>query len=121
MASDISEIRRRSAALFGNEKAVEVILAMARSEAPHSVTAQDVSKDIAVAHSLVRDVLVRLAASDVLIAVPKVGGSRAPQYYQPRPDFAWTELVAVAELVESRSITGSDEHPNSGLAPTQSR
>jgi hypothetical protein len=104
MALDISEVRRRSAALFGNEKAVEVILAMARTEAPHSVTAQDVSKSTAIAHSLVRDVLVRLVASDVLIAVPKVGGSRAAQYYQPRADFAWSELVAIAELVESRSI-----------------
>ena len=106
MASDISELRRRSAALFGNEKAVEVILAMARTEAPHSVTAQDVSRATEIAHSLVRDVLVRLVASDVLVAVPKVGGSRAAQYYQPRADFGWTQLVAVAELVESRSVAG---------------
>lgn len=104
MTSDISEIRRRSAALFGNEKAVEVILAMARSEAPHSVTAQDVSRSTTIAHSLVRDVLVRLVASDVLVAVPKVGGARAAQYYQPRADFAWSQLVNLAELVEARSI-----------------
>jgi hypothetical protein len=104
MTSDISEIRRRSAALFGNEKVVEVVLAMARTEAPHSVTAQDVSKATEIAHSLVRDVLVRLATSEVLVAVPKVGGSRAAQYYQPRADFGWTQLVAMAELVESRSV-----------------
>lgn len=104
MASDISEIRRRSAALFGNEKVVEVILAMARTEAPHSVTAQDVSRATGIAHSLVRDVLLRLVASDVLTAVPKVGGSRAAQYYQPKVDFGWTELKAMAELVESRSV-----------------
>lgn len=104
MTSDMSEIRRRSAALFGNEKVVEVVLAMARTEAPHSVTAQDVSRATEIAHSLVRDVLMRLATSGVLVAIPKVGGSRAAQYYQPRADFGWTQLVAMAELVESRSV-----------------
>jgi hypothetical protein len=105
MTPDISEIRRRSAALFGNEKVVEVVLAMERTDAPHSVTAQDVSKATEIAHSLVRDVLVRLATSEILVAVPKVGGSRAAQYYQPRADFGWTQLVAIAELVEARSVT----------------
>ena len=105
MPADTSEIRRRSAALLGNEKLIEVVLAMARTDEPHAVTAQQLNGMTGIPHSLVRDVLVRLVTSEVLLAVPKVGGSRSAQYYQPRSQVGWQQLVSLAEHLEAQALT----------------
>ena len=48
----LEETRRRSAALFGNEKTVEVVLALNEEGA---ATAQQVAQKTGIPHSLVRD------------------------------------------------------------------
>lgn len=94
MAVDTSRVRALSSAIFGNEKVVEVVLAMDALSEPKSATAQDLNRATGIAHSMVRDVLVRLVDGELVTAVPKVGGSRSPQYYQPRD--GWADLVDLA-------------------------
>jgi hypothetical protein len=79
-ADHLIETRRRSAALFGNEKTVEVILAL---HGEGTATAQMIVVRTGIAHSMVRDAIGRLVEGGVVRALPKTGGTRSPQYYQP--------------------------------------
>ena len=99
MRLDIGEARRRSAALFGNEKVAEVVLVLAQGGAP--ATAQELSRTTGVGHSMVRDALLRLAAAGVLLSLPKVGGTRSAQYYEPIDGEGWTLLVRLAAWVNA--------------------
>ncbi len=100
------ETRRRSTALFGNEKTVEVVLALQR-EAP--ATAQAIAVTTGIAYSLVRDALLRLTAGGAVQPLPRLGGSRSPQYYQPVDDDLWVALAAAAQ-----AITKASERSHSG-------
>jgi len=91
---DIAATRRLSAALFGNEKVSEVVMAIGDGRRP--CTAQELAVRTGIAHSMVRDVLVRLTTAGVLLALPKVGGTRSPQYYEPSDAEAWRHLLALS-------------------------
>jgi len=84
--TDLEETRRRSAAIFGNEKTVEVVLALSE-------------EGTGIPHSLVRDALVRLVNGGVVRQVPRIGGSRSPLYYQPTPGNLWAAVLAAAQAV----------------------
>lgn len=99
MSPAIAQIRRQSAALFGNEKVVEVVLALDAVPEPRSATAQQLSVATGIGHSMVRDVLQRLTQAGTLAAMAKVGGSRSAQYYQPVSDELWSHLVAICAWV----------------------
>jgi hypothetical protein len=90
------ETRRRSAALFGNEKTAEVIAAL---DEEGSATAQTIAIRTGITYSLVRDALVRLAAGGAVQPLPRLGGSRSPQYYQPVGGDLWTALTAAAQAI----------------------
>jgi hypothetical protein len=92
----LDETRRRSAALFGNEKAAEVITALDKEG---SATAQTIAVRTGITYSLVRDALLRLAAGGAVRPLPRLGGSRSPQYYQPVDDDLWTALIAAAQAI----------------------
>ncbi len=98
--SRLEGTRRRSAALFNNEKMAEVVLSLdAQRGAAH---AQEISRQTGISHSLVRDVLVRLTSAEVVTALPRVGGSRGAQYYEPKEGELWLRLVEVCRhLVDS--------------------
>jgi hypothetical protein len=106
--TDLEETRRRSAALFGNEKTVEVVLALNEEG---TATAQIIATNTGIPHSLVRDALIRLVAGGVLLQVPRVGGSRSPLYYQPIPGSLWTAVLSAAEAVARRQERGTGRPP----------
>lgn len=93
----LGETRRRSAALFGNEKAVEVILAL---DEEGTATAQMVVAKTGISYSLVRDALIRLSAGGAVRQMPRVGGSRSPLYYEPVAGDLWNALTAAARVVD---------------------
>jgi GTP-sensing pleiotropic transcriptional regulator CodY len=90
------ETRRRSAALFGNEKTVEVVAAL---DEEGSATAQTIAARTGITHSLVRDALLRLTAGGAVRPLPRLGGSRSPQYYEPVNDDLWAALTAAARAI----------------------
>lgn len=91
-----AETRRISAAVFGNEKMVEVLLALGQEQA---ATAQVIAAKTGISHSLVRDVLLRLVAGGAVRALPKIGGSRSPQFYEPIEGPLWDALMTAARAV----------------------
>jgi hypothetical protein len=107
------ETRRRSAALFGNEKTVEVVIAL---QGEGTATAQMIVARTGIAHSMVRDAIGRLVEGGVVRALPKTGGTRSPQYYQPIGGPVWDALLATVQAV-SREI----RHAPSGPSPATSR
>jgi ribosomal protein S25 len=103
----LGETRRRSAALFGNEKTVEVLLALNEEGAS---TAQMVATRTGISYSLARDALIRLSTGGAVRQVPRVGGSRSPLYYQPAEGNLWDALIGAARAVAdaSRADAGQD-------------
>lgn len=111
--------RRVSAGVFGNEKVVEVVLAL--EELSSAATAQDLARATGIAHGMVRDVLVRLAGVHLLHAVPKIGGARAPQYYVPADGPGWAKLVALAHWINTAALAADHEAPATQTPPTSAR
>jgi ribosomal protein S25 len=107
------ETRRRSAALFGNEKTVEVVLAL---QDEGTATAQMILARTGIGHSMVRDALGRLVEGGVVRALPKTGGTRSPQYYQPISGRVWDTLLATVQAL-SQEIRNTP----SGPSPATSR
>jgi hypothetical protein len=95
-----AETRRRSAALFGNEKTVEVVLALSSEGV---ATAQQIHASTGIAYSMVRDALGRLVQGGVVRALPKAGHSRSAQYYQPVEGRVWDALVAAAQALQDEA------------------
>jgi hypothetical protein len=90
------ETRRRSAALFGNGKTVEVVLAL---QDEGTATAQIIVQKTGIAHSMVRDAIGKLVEGGIVRALPKTGGTRSPQYYQPIAGQAWETFLAAVQAV----------------------
>jgi hypothetical protein len=105
--ANLGETRRRSAALFGNEKIVEVILAL---DAEGAATAQIVAAKTGIPYSLVRDALVRLGTGGAVRLIPRAGGSRSPLYYEPIIGDLWKALIAAAQAVTE--ATGHEHTPS---------
>jgi ribosomal protein S25 len=106
--TDLEETRRRSAAIFGNEKTVEVVLALSEEGA---ATAQMIATSTGIPYSLVRDALVRLVNGGVIRQVPRMGGSRSPLYYQPTPGNLWAAVLAAAQALAGPQETGTGRPP----------
>jgi ribosomal protein S25 len=96
----LGETRRRSAALFGNEKTVEVVLALAEEG---TATTQMIAAKTGIPYSLARDALIRLSVGGAVRQIPRVGGSRSPLYYQPVEGDVWPALTAAAHAVIAAS------------------
>jgi hypothetical protein len=95
--------RDLSSALFGNEKMIAVVLAVA-AEHDHA-TAQQVAKRVGVNHDLARKPLLRLVEGGMLVALPREGGRRSPQYYEAAPGPRWEAMKALCRtLYKSRSV-----------------
>jgi hypothetical protein len=62
-------------------------------------TAQQITARTGIAHSMVRDALARLVQGGAVRALPKAGGTRSPQYYEPADGDVWPALVAAAEAL----------------------
>lgn len=100
-----------SSKLFGNEKLVEVVRALAAEAGV--ATAQLVARRAGIDHSLARDVLRRLAEAEVVTLLPRAN-SRAPQYYEVNNSNAvWSSLLSLANAIaatwsDKRSSRSSD-------------
>jgi hypothetical protein len=94
--------------LFGNEKTVEVVLAL---QAEGTATAQMIVAETKIAHSMVRDALGRLVEGGVVRAIPKTGGTRSPQYYQPIGGPVWDTFLATVQAV-SQEIRNAPSRPS---------
>jgi len=96
MSEGVGEARHRSSALFGNEKMVEMVLAM---DGHLPTTAQWLATRTGVAHNLCRAVLQRLAAAHVLKPLPRLGSRSAAFYDVADDDSAWIALVGLCNRV----------------------
>jgi ribosomal protein S25 len=110
------ETRRRSAALFGNEKAVEVLLAL---DEEGTATAQMVAAKTGISYSLARDAMIRLSLGGAIRQLPRVGGSRSPLYYQPVKGDLWDALTIAARAVIAISREGVDQETAHDTLPRQ--
>ena len=84
--------RELSSAVFGNEKFIEVVLAL-DARAPQ--TAQGIGLGLSVASPMVRSVLKRLEKAGVARALPRAT-TRAPLYFEPIKDSSsWRALASL--------------------------
>lgn len=102
--------RRTSAAVFGNEKVVEVVLAI---NALGGVTrTTDIVAETGIANGMVRPVLGRLVDAQVLSTLPRRGGTRGELYYEVARADLWRDITGVAQRIAGVSVpTGTDSRP----------
>lgn len=89
------DLRFASSKVFGNEKFLEVVIDLAGRTGP--ATASEIAQTLGVSHSTVRDVLIRLEAAGLVRALPKIGGSRSAQYYDPSELPEWSALAELCQ------------------------
>jgi hypothetical protein len=84
-------IRDRSSAAFGNEKFIEIVIALA-STPSGSATASQLETMTGIRHPMITPVLNRLIAAEMLLALPQAY-RRAQQYYEVQACPSWDALV----------------------------
>lgn len=97
MRTDSHETRRVSAAVFGNEKTVEVILAV--QACGGLARATDIVQITGIAHGMVRPVLKRMLDARLLTAMPRRGGSRGELFFEIGNTDLWDAVHATAQQV----------------------
>lgn len=93
--------RDLSAAIFNNDKFAEVVVALASWDGP-TVTAQQLARQLAVNHDLVKKVLVRLEAASLVKTQSRVGGRRGALPHEIQRGPTWDALVALASSLAGR-------------------
>jgi hypothetical protein len=96
------ETRRLSAAAFGSEKLVEIVLAC-EAERPGAIPLKDLAEHTAVPRSLLNPVLSRLVDVGALRQLPRVGGTRAPVHFEGADEFPWERLVSLCRQLTLRA------------------
>ncbi|MBA3915345.1 MAG: hypothetical protein H0X25_16125 [Acidobacteriales bacterium] len=105
MDSAEAEARRlRSLALFGNRYFADVVLAVDALATPPEglATVRQVAAALGLADSLVRPVILRLAAAQVVVDLPRLGGPRSALHYRVTTSSTWEPLVALASGAAER-------------------
>ncbi len=93
-------LREVSAKVFGNEKTAEVVRALAAQN--HTATAQQIAQRTGIGHSLVGDVLKRLAAASLAKPLPR-SHTRGALYYEADPDDeVWVAMVRLTDTMFDR-------------------
>lgn len=93
--------RRISAAVFGNEKTVEVVLALVAANGLARTT--DIVRSTGIANGMVRPVLKRLLEAGALSAMPRRGGSRGELYFEIADHGLWSCIAATAAHIVSQA------------------
>jgi hypothetical protein len=88
----VDATRRRSFAVFRNEKVVELVSLMAEGGMP--TTAQALAIRAGIAQNLARAVLLKLSEAGIIMLLPRLG-SRSPAYFAQADGIAWSHLVAL--------------------------
>lgn len=97
MTADLATTRRLSAAVFGNEKTAEVVMAL--TAAGGVARATDIVQSTGIAHGMVRPVLRRLLEAGALTAMPRRGGSRGELYFEIGSEGLWAAIVTTASYI----------------------
>lgn len=105
MTDYAEEVRRISAALFGNSSWISVVLDLLEhsGNAGDLTHAQRIASRTGIPHSQVRAVLARLVDAGLLHALPKTGGMRSTQLLQRTESPVWPS-VAAACRVAARAV-----------------
>lgn len=121
----IGEARQRqSAALFNNTYYADVVLQIAAlSRKPHHfVTTRKIAAAAGLADSLVRPVVLRLEAAELLGRLPRLGGRRGEQHFMCSTSAAWINLVRLCRSLketgfEAADVTAVDRTPSAVRQP----
>jgi len=102
MAGQTVEARQRlSAALFNNSYYADVVLAIAAiaRTSEHFVTTRKIAAKTRIGDSLVRPVVLRLEAGELLDRLPRMGGRRSEQNYKRSTSAQWVALVKLCQTL----------------------
>jgi hypothetical protein len=121
---DTDDAQQRSALAFGNRYFASVVDAAARQhDRDDAFSVRRIARDLGVADSLVRSVVLRLAGLGIIDAVPRTGGSRSEQLYVLIESERTDALVAAARVTAlgtpTRRPKPSPAKAQSGSTPGQ--
>lgn len=102
MSDNGTAAREQCHALFNNSAFADVVIAVNRllEEASNStVTTRKVAAALGLSDSVVRPVMIRLAAAALLGELPKIGPSNGPRLFHRRNGERWQQLCALIQSV----------------------
>lgn len=111
MSDDIAEARqRKSAALFNNSYYVDVVLQIAAlSRKPHDfVTTRKIAAASGLSDSLVRPVVLRLEAAELLRRLPRMRGRRGEQHFARSTSSGWINLVRLCRSLDDAGLRAAE-------------
>ncbi|WP_237570822.1 hypothetical protein [Mycolicibacterium lacusdiani] len=89
----------RSSALFNNRYLVSVVRAITRIGGATAFTTRELAVETRLPDSLVRPVLQRLLAAELLYEDHRLPGMRGAKYFRTAPGTAWAELEALCHAL----------------------
>jgi len=104
MSAEAVEARQRlSSALFNNSYYADVVLAIAAiaSTSDDFVTTRKIAAESRIGDSLVRPVVLRLEAGELLDRLPRMGGRRSEQNYKRSTSEQWLALVKLCQALDA--------------------
>lgn len=117
VTADREATRRTSAAVFGNEKTVEVVLALVAANGLARAT--DIVQSTGIAHGMVRPVLKRLLDAGALSAMPRRGGTRGELYFEIADDGLWRSIAATAAYIAPQTNVAGTPAPVAASVATE--
>jgi hypothetical protein len=102
MSDNAAVARSQCQAIFNNSAFADVVAAADRlmnEAADGTVTTRRVAADLRVSDSVVRPVMVRLVAAQLLDELPKVGASNGPRLFHRRNEERWASLCALITAI----------------------
>lgn len=100
--SSVEARRARSTALFNNSYVVDVVLHIAtltRGNANEFITTRKIAASTGLGDSLVRPVMLRLEAAELLRRLPRMGGPRSEQFFLRAATNDWAALVRLCRAI----------------------
>jgi hypothetical protein len=105
--------QRLSAALFNNTYFAEVVLTIAGlARRPEQfVTTRKIASASGLGDSLVRPVVLRLEAAELLYRLPRLAGRRGEQHFERYAAPHWNRLVRLCASLSTAAENSTDDRP----------
>jgi hypothetical protein len=105
MSDNAAAAREHCHALFNNMAFADVVMAADRlmsDAADGTVTTRKIASALGFSDSVVRPVMIRLVAAQLLDELPKVGPANGPRLFHRRNADRWTSISALIAIVQSQ-------------------
>ena len=108
MSDNAASAREQCHAIFNNMAFADVVMTadgLLAGSADGTLTTRQVAAALGLSDSVVRPVMVRLAAAQLLDDLPKMGAANGPRLFHRRNEDRWTAICALIATIQPQVLT----------------